>query len=511
MKFTRREFIKGAAGAAGFLALRGALPGRAFAEADSGYPSGAWGGSEPGQCHSVIRDGGGVPGISATRRTGVCIVGGGLAGLAAAHRLRDADVLLLEHLGRTGGHASRGRWKDVWYSEAAAYCVEPEKPLDAFYAELGFPLVKIEEPSDTAFFGEKVVFDPFGGGIGKLPLPEAARRDFERARRDMKAILDGDDYPNMPIEEATPVARKLDRMSFADWLLKEQGYHPAVKAYVDIYCRSAFGAPSSERVSAFAGLNFYASELAPRYTFPGGTALAGEMLRASVDRAGAGRTVTGATVVRVEPRDSGVAVTYLDEAGHAVLVDAKAAILACPKYVARHLLPLPKDQEAAIAGLSYGTYVVANLLCSGPIAEFSYDTWSDHSPFTDFIVADWVTRGPYHRAKTKQQVLTVYWPLDYRHEEALADGSLGRFRGGAIAGMEALFKGASGKILDVRLSRWGHALCHAGPGWYTERAAVAARPLGRVLFAHSDNQGLPAFEAALAEGLAAAKKARELL
>jgi hypothetical protein len=77
--------------------------------------------------------------------------------------------------------------------------------------------------------------------------------------------------------------------------------------------------------------------------------------------------------------------------------------------------------------------------------------------------------------------------------------------------MDILYPGAAAKIEDVRLYRWGHALCHAMPGFYTKKAHIAARPLGKVLFAHSDNQGLPAFEAALVEGMTAAESALKML
>jgi phytoene dehydrogenase-like protein len=513
MKLTRRQFLIGAAGTAGYLGLNGALPRLAFASPDLGTPRGVWGGSEPGHCHDTVRDGGTIPAPSSRRAAQVCVVGGGLSGLAAAYRLRDTDVVLLEHLASTGGHCARGRWKDVYYSECAAYFVEPEDPLDKFYDELRFPIAKIEEPSDSALIADKYVLDTFGTGANKLPYPDAARRDFVRMRRDMLKLLESDDYPNMPIEDATPLARKLDRMTFADWVLKEQGYHPAVKIFVDLYCRSAFGAPSSEHLSAFAGLNFWASEFMPRYTFPGGNALAAEMLHAAVEKAGRGRIVSPATAVFVEPREGGVSVTYLDREGRSHLVEAKTAIMACPKFVARHIVKgIPKDQLGVIGELSYGSYVVANALCSAPVVEASYDTWTDAAPFTDFIVADWVTRtGVARRAKTSHQVISVYWPLAYDHDAALKEGSYAAFRDGAVAGLDRLLPGAKGKIVDVRLARWGHALCHAKPGWYTEKSETVKRAVGRVLFAHSDNQGLPAFESALVEGLEAAKRARELL
>ncbi|HEY5999483.1 MAG TPA: FAD-dependent oxidoreductase [bacterium] len=512
-KLTRREFLIGAAGTAGYLGLNGLLPRIAFASPDLGTPAGAWGGAEPGYCHDTVRDGGTVPPPSSGRSAQVCIVGGGLSGLAAAYRLRDTDLVLLEHLKSTGGHAARGRWKDVWYSECAAYFVEPEPPLDAFYEELKFPFKKIEEPSDSALIDGKYVLDTFGGGAGKLPFPDAARKDFARMRKEMEKLLESDDYPNMPIGDGTAEARKLDRMTWADWLLKERGFHPAVKIFVDLYSRSALGAPSSEYLSAYAGLNFWASEFMPRYTFPGGNALAAEMLHDAVEKAGRGRIVKPATAVFVEPRERDVAVTYLDAEGKAHLVEAKTVIMACPKFLARHIVKgIPKDQEAAIRELTYGTYVVANALCSEPIVEASYDTWTNAAPFTDFIVADWVSRtGASKRAPTKQQVLSVYWPTAYDHESPLKDGSFASFKEGTIAGLEKLLPGARKKIVDVRLTRWGHALCHGKPGWYTEKSEIVKRSMGRLHFAHSDNQGLPAFESALVEGLEAATRAKETL
>jgi len=206
-------------------------------------------------------------------------------------------------------------------------------------------------------------------------------------------------------------------------------------------------------------------------------------------------------------------VTDLDREGRSHLVETKTAIMACPKFVGRHIVKgIPKEQFAAMGELTYGTYVVANVLCSTPIVEASYDTWTDAAPFTDFIVADWVTRtGVARRAKTSHQVITVYWPLAYDHEAALKEGSHAAFRDGAITGLAKLLPGAKNKIVDVRLARWGHALCHGKPGWYTEKSEIVKRAVGRVLFAHSDNQGLPAFEAALIEGLEAAKRARGLL
>jgi hypothetical protein len=127
------------------------------------------------------------------------------------------------------------------------------------------------------------------------------------------------------------------------------------------------------------------------------------------------------------------------------------------------------------------------------------------------VVADWIARGADKRPTKPQQVLTVYYPVGYDKGLLLTDNAYDLYRDAVVEHLGYLFPGSEAKIEDVRLNRWGHALCHAGAGWYTQKSELAKRPVGKVLFCHSDNQGLPAFESALPEGLAAAEAARKML
>lgn len=506
---SRRDFLRAATVAGGWFAFRGLVPSNAMA-AGKKYPPGTYAGNVPTSCHDV-RDGKAFPAVAASRKVDVVVVGGGLSGLGAAYQLRDMNVLVLEHLDRIGGHAVRDRWEGIWYSGASAYFCEPEEPLDALYEELALPMKKIHEPADSAILSWNSVPDTFATGISKLPYPQKVRDDFTRARRDFLAMGDSDDYPLMPIGDTTDASKILDTMSFADWMLKEKRYHPAVKEFIDLYCRSAFGAPSSAEVSAFAGLNFWLSEFADRYTFPGGNAQCAEILRDKIDAAGANRILSGATAVSIENIATGVKVTYVDRNGRPAAVEAKVAIAAFPKYIAKHVVKgIPADQLAAMSELRNGSYLVANVLCTAPITQSAYDTWTDCAPFTDVLVADWVTRAPGEK-RTGKQVLTVYYPLGYNNAAVLNDDTYDAFRNSVVEHLELLFPGATEKIEDVRLYRWGHALCHAAPGWYTKRSEISKRAVGRILFGHSDNQGLPAFESALQEALLSSATARELI
>src|SRR5262249_43818954 len=156
-----------------------------------------------------------------------------------------------------------------------------------------------------------------------------------RFKRDMMAIYDGDDLPVMPLSETSDASRQYDRTNFADWLLEEKKYHPALNAYLDLYARSALAAPSCREVSTFALLNFYTSELVPRCPFPGGNALAAERLRDEIDAAGENRVLSNATAVRVEPKGEAVVVTHVDRVGRFSAVEARVVIMASPKYISK--------------------------------------------------------------------------------------------------------------------------------------------------------------------------------
>ena len=121
-----------------------------------------------------------------------------------------------------------------------------------------------------------------------------------------------------------------------------------------------------------------------------------------------------------------------------------------------------------------------------------------------------MTRTPGEK-RTGKQVLTVYYPLGYANASVLNDDTYDGFRDAVVEHLDLLFPGAAAKIEDVRLNRWGHALCHASPGWYTKRSDLSKKAVGKILFGHSDNQGLPAFESALQEGLLSSEAARLLV
>lgn len=492
MSLSRRDFLK-------LLGLSGASLGLGWwpeAAVASEFPVRVTG--EDMRLGHLLRDGHRMVAPLPSLQAEVVIVGGGISGLTAAHDLPDANLLVLEKEARLGGHARKGTWRDMTYSEGSAYLVDTTGHVGELLADLRLDLREIREPGDAYHAGKRPVVDFWGEGSEHLPFSEEARRGFRAFMRDLAGMRD---LPTLPVERASSAALGLDRQSFGEYL---RPYGPEVHRYLDLYCRSALGGPV-DGISTYWGLNFLSGEFEPRYTMPGGLAAVGEAIARSIDPA---RVQTGAQVFRIEPVGDKVRVSYLlgDEA---VTVEARAVVAALPKQIAKHVVVgLPAKQRAAMAQMRYEPYLVMNVLLSMPVSRTAYDTWVAGAPFTDVIIADWVNPDP----RRRHSVLTVYCPLRDADRPNLLDDrwvqGLGRR---VVRSLDALHPGLARHVVEVRAYRRGHAMIQSAPGALTTLRPEATRALGSIVFAHSDSQMAAAIETAIWEGQKSARQVKRIL
>lgn len=470
---------------------------------------------------------GGIPAITET--VPVVVVGGGISGLTAAFRLRDLGPMLLEQAPRFGGVAKAERWKGVEFGLGSAYVTMPDDGSGAkeFLAELGI-LKDFHQEGE----GEAEVFyqgKPVNGFWTGATDPAHADQ-FKKVVDRMREVREKG-YPEIPHTSSSALSleafRKLDQTRFSDWLQAEFGtLHPHVTEYAHEYCWSSFGASPFE-ISAAQALNFMSVDMEGMIALPGGNAGIAQSIYAKLKSTlPAGRMRAGCFVLDVALNENGVRVCYEDAKGMLHSVQAKACVVASPKFVAKHLIDtLSAPQREAMDAIQYRAYLVANVLIDRKILspgfsvmELTGESITDPVAaakarmFNDIVFASWAVGGN----KPDQSVLTLYraLPWDTGRAELYASGAHARIRAQfeqAVKHVLPLVGAPESAVSAIRITRWGHALPLAAPGLLANGVVErAAAPIGgRIFFGQQDTWASPCFEIATSTGTAAAALARK--
>lgn len=517
--------------------------------------AGGWGGASHERGH-LVRAGasaarsGAAPRIDVTRRVGAIVVGGGVAGLAAARALRAAgvdDSHVLELEDGAGGN-SRG------HTMAGMRC-----PLGAHYLPVpGESAVEVVRLLDElgvrklvdgrAVYDERVLchspqerlFIAGGWRDGLLPpveaLPAAERATtLAQYRVFSKAVGTAGEGAAFAIPTArshwSESVAALDRITFASWLDGHGLTAPALRWYLDYCCRDDYGAGAAQ-VSAWAGLHYFASRHGFRapgddsrgnvgntsddgvLTWPQGNAWLVERLAAPLgDRLHGGRVV-----VAVEEGRGEVMVDAIDAATQRrERWIAPHVVLATPLFVAARLLAAPPPALAeAVRTMRHAPWLVANLqldaaLDDVPGAPLSWDNVVYGSVGLGYVDAMHQALRPFAGAT----VLTAYWALGGADAEELAANrqrlladDWRSWAGRVVADLAAAHPDLPAKVRRADLMRYGHAMSVPVPGVRSSAALAAlAGPQKRVHFAHADLSAYSVFEEALFHGTRAGRAA----
>ncbi len=497
MDISRRSFIRWVLGAGAAMACPFPLRG----DDQKGPPAApARLGSESFTvCHSV-RDGDSMPVPAPDKKVGVVIVGGGPSGLAAADELKGADWLLLEKEPHVGGNCRPEEWEGLKYSTAAAW----DSIADPDFARLAkrwkFDWKKIEG-EDTVIYDGRSIRDFWTGradnpALDKLPFSKSVRDGFKKFAKDIESI------------DLTANLKSLDQQTFASVL---QGYPEQLKAFFDAFGPSNYGSVTAD-TSAYVGLgvarDWFQTE---RYTWEGGIGPATQKVLDSIGKTD--RILTGATVYKVRRKGKKVWVCFFQD-GKPRTVEAKAVVMASPKFITRHLVEeLPEDQHAAMGEMRYAPFVVYNLCFDRAVYDAGYDTYPIGAKhFADIIPADWVTYAG-KGDPGRKQVLTVYAPKPESERMNLTnDEKTLAMAHAAAAEVTALIPGSVEHLREVRIARRGHPMPMSIPGMVSRIQPLVKRDLAPVYFGHSDDRGEISdfFYGALA-GLESAQKAAKHL
>ncbi|GAA4331850.1 NAD(P)/FAD-dependent oxidoreductase [Flaviaesturariibacter amylovorans] len=472
------------------------------------------------------------------RRTGILIVGAGVAGLSAARHLEragyhDFKVLDLEDV--AGGNSRSGSNAISPFPWGAHYVPTPNNDLTEYLqflreADVVTGFDALQRPVYNEYH---LCFDPqerlFLNGrwqeglVPQFGLPAADLREIDRflARMDefRKAIgSDGRPAFAIPVDASSRDARYtgLDRITFRKWM-EEAGFRsPYVHWYADYCTRDDFGA-RHDVVSAWAGIHYFAARKGAGanaaqgdvLTWPNGNAFLVDALRKGIED----RILTGHVALHLRTAGKGVTVDVLDVKKNASMhYGADHCLLAIPQFAAAHLMRDHSRRDRARQALHYTPWMVANLqvrdLPERPGVGSCWDNVLYDSPSLGYVDAT----HQLIRERSPLRNLTYYLPLTEGAPEAARRAARGHdhahWAETVLRDLEPVHPGIRKHVERLDVLLWGHAMAQPLPGLLHGplRAELALSPHPCVHFAHSDLAGISIFEEAFYQGLGAAKK-----
>lgn len=471
----------------------------------------------------------------------VVIVGGGVAGLTAAWRLKNSgfnDFVLVELESAPGGTSRSGSNRSISFPWGAHYIPAPMKEnaaLVSLLSEMG-----VVEGKDKD--GEPVIAEQFlcrdpeervfykGRWYEGLYLYAGASEDDKQQFQKFNAEVDqwiawrdgkGRRAFTLPVSACSDDVEvtALDRTSMGEWMNQRGLVSPRLRWWVDYACRDDYGM-TLDQTSAWAGLFYFCSrvttpgvESQSLITWPEGN---GRLVQHLFEKAKTNIQLDRAAVEVIPVQEQGrdrVDVVTLDREGLQPRgFRAQRVIFAAPQFMARYVVrPYRDNPPPHISEFNFGAWMVANLtLRDRPKAASARDfplAWDNvlyESPSLGYVVATHqrgLDRGP--------TVFTYYYPLCDENARAgrtrLLETDWHGWAEVTLSDLSRAHADMRGLVERLDVMRWGHAMIRPRTGFMWGQARrEAAKPFRSIHFAHSELSGVALFEEAFDVGLRAA-------
>jgi len=461
------------------------------------------------QTGHLLRDRAWFPVPKRTEKFPVVIVGGGIAGLSAAWRLRKrgfSDFVLLEMNAQPGGNARWGENEITVYPWAAHYVPVPGPKAEyvrELFEDLGVLKNGQWEERYLAFSPQERLFlyGRWQEGIEPaVGLKQTDRDQFQRLENVFNDFRKSGSF-TVPLELGlSPKFQALDSLSFSDWL-RQQGFDSRLLHwYMNYACRDDYGALASD-TSAWAGIHYFSSrepeETGP-LTWPEGN---GWITRRLLERVGQ-NIRAGQMVHKIAETRRGVSVF----AGETEF-QAEFVIFAAPTFLAPYLL----ENFPRLRDFVYSPWLTANLTLDrypdSRGAEPSWDTVFFDSPALGYVDAMHQSL----RTHVDRTVWTFYWALaegaPSQSRQLLLEKEWIYWKEAILRDLERVHSDIRQCVSRIDVMRMGHAMVRpAVRSIFSEERRRLTRLNDRILFANSDLSGISIFEEAQYRGVVAAQK-----
>jgi len=468
----------------------------------------------------------------------VVIVGGGIAGLSAARRLKQSgfhDFVLIELEKAPGGTSRSGSTQDISFPWGAHYIPAPMKEnreLVALLDEMGV-IEGTDKDGDLTVREEFLCRDPEervfykGRWYEGLYLQAGAsaedKTQFEKFNSEIGRWVEWRDGKGrraftLPVSACSDDAEvtALDRVSIADWM-KERGFNsPRLRWWVDYACRDDYGM-TLDQTSAWAGLFYFCSRVnkrnidsQPLITWPEGN---GRLVNHLFEIAKSNVELNRAALELIPTEENGrqrIDVITLDQDGRNPRgYRAQKVIFAAPQFVARYIIrPYRENPPSHLAEFQFGSWMVANLTLSDRPQQTSHRdfplAWDNvlyESPSLGYVVATHQLSRDYGPT-----VFTYYYPLCDENARVartrLLEMDWQAWAEVTLTDLSRAHPDIRNLVERLDVMRWGHAMIRPRTGFVWGRARrEGAQPFRSIHFAHSELSGVALFEEAFDVGL----------
>ena len=440
------------------------------------------------------------------------VVGGGLAGLSAAWRLRHWDTVLLESEDRIGGRIRSERRGAYWMNWGGHVFAGPGSSTDALLNEVGVTAVQIPGSLQAlamngAFLRKgHIATYPF-----RIPMSLSARIDTLRAG--LKVVSGVAKYTGVVRKRSGESgAMRQQRIydfendsTFLDFIgnLSED----AAALFKTTVTRSA---GDMDEISAGAGIGYFSLVLGIGQGLSRGIVGGPSTLTESIAASLGERVQLGAVVQEVVHRKNSVVVRYR-QGGVSREVEARTVILATTANVSHRIgVDLPEELRDALSQIKYGPHVSTAFLTNETSARPWDDIYAIAAPKRSFAIAlnqASIVRGTESVRKPGGSFMTfspasLGRALLHKSDEEVTKTHLADLD-------QILGHGFADSVVEAQTDRWEVASPYCFPG----RAKIQStlmRGTDRVFLA-GDYLGSLYTESSITTGFSAAQEAASVL
>lgn len=438
------------------------------------------------------------------------IVGGGIAGLSAAHQLKNNDFFLCELSDQLGGTSGSNQYANLRFAQGAHYDLAyPDHYGESVLNLLSeLDIIKQQPWKNNWSFTEEKYIIPFrqrnqcfeDGKYRKDVLREGKiKNDF------LKLILPYEKHMTLPSSNIHPQFRHLNDVTFQQFLENNMTLDNNFLRGLDYHMLDDYGGTVSQ-VSALAGLHYfvcrpYYNEVVELFSPPQGNYYFIDKLSKKLPK---DQLSLNHLVKKIDKKDQHFEAQIIDVKNEKIkIVKCNNIIYAGQKHALKYIYP---EVSPLFKDNYYAPWMVMNFILKNDLDAPGF--WQNEIITDDISFLGFIDSKAQYQVNNEYRVLTAYYclPPESRNYLANVNKNKKQIVAKTLEQLNAYFKQSiEDSILQVNIKVMGHAMPIPTPGYlFNDKNDKWQDQSFR--FAGVDNGRLPLLFDAMDSGILAANK-----